>query len=257
MPLRASGKAVHFRQIIHRFPSWRFRIVNSRPTRTHSLHMNTILAIETSTAHGSVSLFRSGQPLLERHFRSERNHNSHLFPVLQEVLAELGETSLDLIITGTGPGSYNGARIAIAVAQGIGTVKGCPTIGLCSFYGLPSVSGKKSLFLCGDARRQEFYIQKVENGRLIGEVELHSKDVFLTALSDAETIVTLDDPERLAFAGEIPVEIPVASGLISAWQDVPEDEKVRLHSELPEPAYLRPPHITKAKPRKAMASKSE
>ena len=215
--------------------------------------MSVILAIETSTPAGEVALAQDGQLLFYVDFRSERNHNSALFPALQEALAHPAAAELGRILVGTGPGSYNGCRIAIAAAQGIATVRGAMVTGLSSFYGLEGRDSDGVACICGDARRAEFYTQRFENGALAPEPTLHQKEAFLSQLekdrADGIPILSTDEPARLDFAGPITFGTPSARALIRSWLALPPSEATRLQQIAPEPAYLRPPHITKAKPR--------
>lgn len=53
-----------------------------------------------------------------------------VFNAIENLLGELGELKLDLVIVGTGPGSYSGTRIGIAVGQGVALAHNCPAVGL-------------------------------------------------------------------------------------------------------------------------------
>ena len=68
-----------------------------------------ILAIESSTSRGSLALWRDGRLVAVEEFQSERAHNSVLFGPLEAVLRQA--EALDLIVCGTGPGSYSGVRV--------------------------------------------------------------------------------------------------------------------------------------------------
>ena len=48
--------------------------------------MDIILAIETSTAHGTVALYEVGKPLEVIEFSSDRSHNAIIFEPLQRLL---------------------------------------------------------------------------------------------------------------------------------------------------------------------------
>ena len=75
------------------------------------------LALETSTSQGSLALF-DGEALLESyHFQALRGHNSKIYRPLESMLDVLGDRRLDRLVVGTGPGSYTGVRIAIAIAD--------------------------------------------------------------------------------------------------------------------------------------------
>ena len=76
----------------------------------------TLLALDLSTAHGSIAVVRGDDVLFQSSFQSERSHNAQVFAPLREALAAAGE-GLTGIVIGNGPGSYTGVRIAIAAAQ--------------------------------------------------------------------------------------------------------------------------------------------
>ena len=69
------------------------------------------------------------------------------------------------------------------------------------------------------------------------------------AVSGAERIITFEDPGRFDLPEEIVVEkiAPDAALIGAAWLSLAADEKARLVEIPPQPAYLKPPHITKAK----------
>ena len=79
----------------------------------------TLLALDLSTAHGSIAVVRGGSDVLfQSSFQSERSHNAQVFAPLRDALAAAGD-GLTGIVIGNGPGSYTGVRIAIAAAQGV------------------------------------------------------------------------------------------------------------------------------------------
>ena len=76
---------------------------------------STALIIETSTPQASLCIVRADGAIESRSFQSDRSHNSALFEPLRELLA--GVPHLDLVLVGSGPGSYSGTRVGIAAAQ--------------------------------------------------------------------------------------------------------------------------------------------
>jgi len=124
-----------------------------------------ILAIETSTPHASLALFdpATDAVVVERAFSSDRAHDSVIFAPLQEVLDILSDRPLRGIVLGTGPGSYSGVRVGIAVASALGLAKSCPVIGLPSIVALAP-----DALVVGDARRQTYYAAEVRSHRLVG-----------------------------------------------------------------------------------------
>ena len=89
--------------------------------------METIVAIETSSPRGSVARYEDGRVVEVIGFTSDRSHNSVIFAPLA---AALKAGPPDLIVAGTGPGSYSGIRVGIAAGLGISLTHGVPLIGL-------------------------------------------------------------------------------------------------------------------------------
>lgn len=208
-----------------------------------------ILALETSVANASIVLARDGRVVAGRSFFSERSQECDLFEPLREILEELPEGEmLGGIVVGTGPGSYNGARVGIAVAQAIAQVHRCGVAGLCSFEGVPAVQEHETAWAVGDARRGSFFVMKLENGRAISAPELLAEEAFLKRLAHCDgPKVTFESPSRL------PDGIPAvetssnAETLLNSWLSRTSEEKEALEKIPPEAFYLRPPHITKSK----------
>ncbi len=212
--------------------------------------MKQILAIETSLADGSVALIQQGE-LQTGSFQSDRLHNADLFPALEELLPARKKLALDLIIVGTGPGSYNGSRIAIAAAQGISLTYGCPVVGLPSFLAVPSVAQGKTHTFIGDARRQSYFAISLAQQRVQGDLQLLESEEFSTHWEQFVSPFTFEDPARLPLSEEqkkmITLKIPQASELINVWHQMDPEEQASFLKKSPQPFYLRPPHITKTK----------
>ena len=132
-----------------------------------------LLALDLSTAHGSIAVVRGDDVLFRSSFQSERSHNAQVFAPLREALAVAG-SELTGIVIGNGPGSYTGVRIAIAAAQGIALSRNVWCVGWSSLTA-PDVDAPASFSVIGDARRQSFYLARVENGRLLPDLD-HRRD---------------------------------------------------------------------------------
>jgi tRNA threonylcarbamoyl adenosine modification protein YeaZ len=78
-----------------------------------------IIAVETSSRIGSAALARGPVLLHETRFSSPMQHSSELFPVLGDLLKGHGYTpdDIDQVHLATGPGSFTGLRIAVAMAK--------------------------------------------------------------------------------------------------------------------------------------------
>lgn len=101
------------------------------------------LGFDTSAAHCAAALLKGGQVLAARHEDMDRGQAERLFPLLEELLAEvgLGWDDLDVIGVGVGPGNFTGIRVAVAAARGLALSLTIPAIGVsateAAAHGLP------------------------------------------------------------------------------------------------------------------------
>ena len=205
------------------------------------------LALETSTARGSVALIAGDTVLCKLSFTSERSHNSQIFVPLREAL-DAAEGKLARIVVGLGPGSYTGVRIGIAAAQALSWSLQVPVFGLPSVLAVFGIGIGASYVVCGDARRGSFFAAAVADGRLEEEITLFDA-AQLRALREADTArpwFTFDD--------RVPAGIPnVSFNKPSSWALARQaaqlrDEDVFALEERPlEPIYLAAPFITQPK----------
>lgn len=200
----------------------------------------TILAIDTSTSHGSVALLADGALVLDEQFLADRSHSSTLFTVLEKALALAPR--IDQIAIGLGPGSYAGIRIAIAAALGLELSLGAELIGL------PSVAALQTSFasfICiGDARRETFYFTRVENGQCVEGPLLASAEELTARLAEHVALPIFATEEVPGFSN---TQHALPSAAILARLAAEQRSIVALGSL--EPIYLRDPHITPPKPR--------
>jgi tRNA threonylcarbamoyladenosine biosynthesis protein TsaB len=207
------------------------------------------LAIETSTARGSVALVEDGEVFCEEVFVSERGHNAAIFEPLERLLERV-EAGLDGIVVGTGPGSYGGVRVGIAVATGLSLAKGAVVLGVPSLLGRGWGDGEDYVVV-GDARRGSFFVAEVKGRRLVGEPELVEEEVFLErvgVLSGAGlAVVTFDEKVLPGKDGQIVAEHPSAAVLGKVAATMGEEERAELAGTALQPIYLRAPYITEPK----------
>lgn len=203
--------------------------------------MPSVLAIESSTPHASLVLWKDGVIAYEGGFESDRHHNALLFKPLQEAVEVLGKHSLDVIIVGTGPGSYSGTRVGIAAGQGLALVHECPVVGLSSLLALGIHGG----IIIGDARRGSSWMASIGEGLPDPQIVDSEK---LPAMA-GDQVYALEDVSKLNLPESIKVTLvkPTARFLIEAWNGLDKATREKLAQLPPQPAYLRPPHITEAK----------
>lgn len=208
------------------------------------------LILETSTPEASICLAGPDGFLEERVFRSDRNHNATLFAPLQELLADAGEIAR--VLVGSGPGSYSGTRVGIAAAQGVAIALGCPVIAVPSVLGVEPVAAGHPSLAVGDARRGTYWSAHLD-GVCMAEPLLEDANGWLATLSHAQAqgrcLFAFEDPSRWPLPGDIHVAetFPQARLLWRAWQAADEPARAAWQAEVPQPLYLKPPHITQAK----------
>ena len=105
--------------------------------------MATILAFDTSGPHCSAALIMNGKVVASRHEEMARGQAERLFPILEDVLGDIGAVweELDAIGVGTGPGNFTGIRIAVSAARGLALSLGVPAIGVSGFEALRHLAG--------------------------------------------------------------------------------------------------------------------
>lgn len=175
---------------------------------------------------------------------SDRHHNALIFAPLEEAIEALGDRKIDEVIIGTGPGSYSGTRVGIATGQGVALVHGCPAVGLSSLL----AAGIGQGVVIGDARRGSAWTARIGAGGL-PEPELLPTAELESALAGENKIFSFEAPGRFSFSKQIAVEqvVPTARALGQAWMELSEVQRETLRALPPQPAYLKPPHITEAK----------
>ena len=202
--------------------------------------METILAIETSTPRGSVARYEDGRPVEVIEFTSDRSHNSVIF---EPLAAALKAGPPDLIVVGTGPGSYSGIRVGIAAGLGISLAYGVPLIGLPSLTAFGEAYALERYAITGDARRGSWWYAEVESGQLVLPpiVEDEAATAARTAMYPGQ-IFTLDTASP-PFCQAHPVQ-PRADVLACRAASLTVEAIARLAALETEPLYLRAPFIT-------------
>ena len=198
-----------------------------------------MLALEMSTARGSIAFRDDGTALFDCDFAADRKHSGAFFENVQRCLERFG--SPQQIVVGLGPGSYAGVRIAIATALGLRSATGARLIGI------PSISAldvePREYAVVGDARRQSFFFARVDNGRLLEGPTLESAVELELRLKQMTTPIYASEP--LPQFPQVKSAYPSAARLaeIAKYQagEITDVESL-------EPIYLRAPHITVPKP---------
>src|SRR6266436_2530325 len=130
-----------------------------------------ILALELSTARGSLAWLGEDVTDFTREWPNDRKNSAVFFENLAAVSEKFGAP--DTIIVGLGPGSYAGTRIAISAAIGVQVSSGAVLIGF------PSISAMEcdahEYCVIGDARRKSFFFARIRVNTLIEGPTLFSE----------------------------------------------------------------------------------
>jgi tRNA threonylcarbamoyl adenosine modification protein YeaZ len=212
------------------------------------------LFVESSTPRASLALLRGDLVLHDEEFTGDRSHNALLFAPLERALAclEAGETLAEVVI-GTGPGSYSGTRVGIAAGQGVALVHACPAVGLSSLLAVPgATSGALAI---GDARRGSGWRATLDGSGLVTPALCSLAELaeeVAQALAGGRRVFSLEPIAALGLAEEIAGRIerlqPRAIDLARAWRSLDFEASQGVAAQPVQPAYLRPPHVTTAKP---------
>src|SRR5262245_41448200 len=91
-----------------------------------------VLAIDTTTARGSVAVVEDREVLGEVRLHSADRQSGHVLPAVDFLFARLGfgVAELDGLAVTLGPGSFTGLRVGISTVQGLALGAGKPCLGL-------------------------------------------------------------------------------------------------------------------------------
>lgn len=140
-----------------------------------------ILAFDTSTMAGNVALLDDHQTLAAKPLTEDKRSAQTLAPALSSLMRECSVTpsSIRLIATTIGPGSFTGLRVGVTTAKMLAYALNCPVMGLDTLEVLASqvpaevveksVSGKIHAIL--DAQRRELVV-----GRFLADKERATGD---------------------------------------------------------------------------------
>lgn len=119
-----------------------------------------VIAIDTSTALGSVACLVDGQLRAEVDARVRARHGETVFTLLEQVLAHAGidKAEIDLIACGLGPGSFTGTRVGLAAAKGLAVALDRPIVGVPTLRALARAAPGAKLAPAVDAHKGEVFV---------------------------------------------------------------------------------------------------
>lgn len=136
-----------------------------------------VLAIDTTSEHGGVALFRDGECLASAPNTGSSGYSVTLFQAVDHTLAEAGAKlskpvlnlqDVELFAAANGPGSFTGIRTGLAATQGWATALNRPAVGVSILRAMAIEAQFSSEWAASimDARRGEFYLglfRRLEN----------------------------------------------------------------------------------------------
>jgi len=205
-----------------------------------------VLALELSTACGSVAVVDGDTVLFETTFQAKRSHNAQVFGPLKDALQVAG-TALSGVVVGVGPGSYTGVRIAIAAAQGIGLSRQVPVVGCNS---LVAATDELDFGVVGDARRGRWYVATIRNGQLEPTIAIVKPEDLTEAMAQKSLSYWLScDSTAPTILPNLPLAQPNATRLARRAAQWHENKWTAQQTMSLEPTYLEGAFITQAKKR--------
>ncbi len=154
------------------------------------------LAIDTTTARGSVAVATPDEVLGEVRLVTADSHSGRVLPAVAFLLESLDLTpaALDGFVVAVGPGSFTGLRVGIATVQGLALGSGRPCVGVPVLDVLAERGRGSSRHVVAlmDAYRGEVFGAVYDaEAHLCGERRLASPEAFLR-----------DVPAGAAFLGD-------------------------------------------------------
>ena len=154
--------------------------------------MTTILALEFSSPQRSVAVAHErtdGGPLSVGEAIETGARSSNALGLVEEALrqAQIERTQVECLAIGLGPGSYNGIRLAIALAQGWQLARPVKLIGISTAECLAAQARAEGIFgqvqVVIDAQRGEFYLAGYD---LSPEARRETEPLRLASLPDVQ-----------------------------------------------------------------------
>ncbi|MFZ5894069.1 MAG: tRNA (adenosine(37)-N6)-threonylcarbamoyltransferase complex dimerization subunit type 1 TsaB [Myxococcota bacterium] len=206
-----------------------------------------ILAIETSSPRGSVALTDGVTLVATEEHREPSAHAELMLPLVGRALTNAGwsKGSIDRIAVGTGPGSFVGLRVGIALAEGLSLGLGRPVVGVGSLSAMlwalaRQHAGPRAALL--DARRAEIFCaaEDASGARVIAPCAVPLAEVASSlaplggelALA-GEVVEKLGLPQRWLRGNELDLPHAYAIAMLAATREPTQESVV--------PEYVRGP----------------
>jgi len=129
-----------------------------------------ILAVDTTSEHGSLALLASGELLEEIRVHSPEGFGHRIFQEIAALLARHGIRAGDIacFAAAAGPGSFTGVRVGLAAIKGLAEATGRPAVAVSNLETLATFGAAPNRAVLIEARRGQIYGAVYDSaGRLV------------------------------------------------------------------------------------------
>ncbi len=157
-----------------------------------------ILALDTSTAHGTVALLQESELLEQVDLDPGRRSAQTLVPTIQQLLKqhEWKPQQVELVAVAVGPGSFTGLRLAVATAKVFAYAVEAEVLGINTLEAIAwgGIAGSGTLHVGMDAQRGEVFaarfVRKEETApwQMTGGVELLARQRWLEQMAPGDLV---------------------------------------------------------------------
>ena len=140
-----------------------------------------ILAIDTTTAHGSIALSEGQHLIEEMALHAPEGYSEVLFSAIGALLDRNGATIDDIVLfaAAAGPGTFTGVRVGLACAKGLAEAMSKPVCAVSNLEALASFGTRELRAVMLDARRGEVYAAVYDSsGHAVVPEHLVAKEDF-------------------------------------------------------------------------------
>jgi tRNA threonylcarbamoyladenosine biosynthesis protein TsaB len=154
-----------------------------------------VLAVDTTSAHGSVALVEGVDVAAEVRVKAPEGHSRWLLEAVSMLLRTFSWRLADIggLAVTVGPGSFTGLRVGMATVQGLALGASRPVVGLSTLEVLASLGAREEAPVVAmvDAWRGEVYAEVFADGRSLGPPVVGRPEALAAGL-----------PERCVLVGD-------------------------------------------------------